>query len=136
MLRDMTFERAKHGKTGKTRTLNGSRKNYNGLPEDNEEENFLATFSDALRETLPDACLFKGLDVDPPHQAKGKEPHASGADMIMEDCSQINVQQYFMKSMLSSFKLKMTLTSRSLPLPLHILVTVLKVNRPIVHGMD
>ncbi|XP_062572904.1 uncharacterized protein LOC134234867 [Saccostrea cucullata] len=104
MLKDMTFERAKHGKTGKTRTLNGSRKNYNALPEDNEEDNFLATFSDALREILPDACLFKGLDVDQPHQAKGKEPHASGADMTVEDCSQINVQQYFMKSMLSSFE--------------------------------
>lgn len=33
----------------------------NVLPEDNGDENFLVTFADALRESLPDACLFKGI---------------------------------------------------------------------------
>lgn len=42
MLQDMAFKRSKHGKTGKTRTLNGNqKKTFNVLPEDNGDENFL-----------------------------------------------------------------------------------------------
>lgn len=103
MLQDMAFKRSKHGKTGKTRTLNGNqKKTFNVLPEDNGDENFLVTFADALRESLPDACLFKGLDVDSPNQAKGQEPHALQEDTVEEDCGPIDIKQYHMKSMISS----------------------------------
>ncbi|KAK3104382.1 hypothetical protein FSP39_000663 [Pinctada imbricata] len=75
MIKDMTFERSQHGKAGKTRPPLGHKKrDYNPLPQtddsrvtehnESEDDEFFSTFTDELRKSLPNACLFKGIDID------------------------------------------------------------------------
>ncbi|KAK3092927.1 hypothetical protein FSP39_008973 [Pinctada imbricata] len=72
MIKDMTFERSQHGKAGKTRPPLGHKKrDYNPLPQtddsrltehnESEEDEFFSTFTDELRKSLPNACLFKEI---------------------------------------------------------------------------